>query len=259
MSLAIISGATGDIGSDVGKAFWRAGYSLLCLGRTDAKVGEMRQWFVDRPRPHQQAHVLRLDVTQETEYWRLHAILEHQQEPVTALALCHGAAPYPGKAEYGDTLRHAQGVMDTDVFGTYRLCQAVWKYMQRGGGGSISIVSSLHARATYPHRTPYALAKSALSGLVHALALDWGKDNIRVNSILAWQVEGSRTAQVARSEGEDTVDLYRKKSPLSRLVDPVDVARTVLWLAECASVTGTEIVVDCGVSASMWHRPFGEH
>lgn len=216
-----------------------AGYRVLQLGR----------------RRTARKNVLAFDLRDAAAYVHIHEwFAQEKTAQLRVVVLCHGAAPSPGQAEDARTLVQVQDVFEVDVLGTYRLCQAAWPYLVRSGGGSIIIVSSLHAKATYPERTPYAIAKHGLSGLVQALALDWGKDNIRVNAILPWQCTGTRTARVAAQEGDDTIERYTQRSPLRRLVEPADIARTVLWLTQCTSITGTEIVVDCGVSASMWHR-----
>lgn len=256
--LAIVSGATGGIGSVVAKHLWETGYSLLCLGHTEEKVEVLRNWF--RASPSGTGHFVCRSV--DINDGQLNVVVARDllafPQSLTLLVVCHGEAPAISSAEEDMAATALSRVLDTDVLGTHRLCQEAWHQMHQTGGGSIVLLSSLHGHATYPHRLPYSTAKSALSGLVRSLALDWGKDNIRVNGICPWQCEGPRSSAIAAQEGEDTFELYKQRSPLRRLVTAEDIARTVLWLAQCKSVTGTEIVLDCGVSASMWHRPFEE-
>jgi NAD(P)-dependent dehydrogenase (short-subunit alcohol dehydrogenase family) len=156
----------------------------------------------------------------------------------------------------------AQKLWQCDVMGAVHLCELVGRRMVEQRRGSIVLVSSMHAHATYPQRAPYVMAKSALCGLTRALAVEWGPSNVRVNALVPWQVQNERSEAVAAQEwaesGIDTLELYRQRSPLRHLVTAEDIARTVLWLTETPSMSGAEISVDCGVGASMWHRPFLE-
>ena len=256
--LAIISGATGGIGRTVVEMLWNAGYALLCLGRSPTKIDALRDWFCAHPRDTARWQCSSFDVTDTTAYGTLSSLIQPFSEPPALLVICHGAAPQPCTA--ADAEASLRAVFETDVIGTYKLCTTVGATMCTRGIGSIVVVSSLHAKATYPSRLPYATCKAALGGMVRSLALEYGQRGVTVNSICPWQVAGDRTQRVAEREyaeaGIDTMELYRQRSPLRRLVDPKDIARTVLWLAQCQNVTGTEIIVDTGVSASMWHRPF---
>jgi NAD(P)-dependent dehydrogenase (short-subunit alcohol dehydrogenase family) len=258
--LAIISGATGTIGRAVTEACVLAGYSILALGHTQVKCDALEEWLVGHLQAGCQAHVLRLDLEQSYDLWRVNRLLCHYKDAVALLVTCHGLAPEPTDARYcGDVVRK---IWQCDVMGTVRLCELVGRKMVQQKAGSIVLLSSIHAHATYPKRIPYVMSKSAICGLARGLAVEWGQCNIRINSISPWQVRSERSTAVAAQEREDsgidTLELYRQRSPLRRLVGAEDIARTALWLAENASVSGQDIVLDCGVSASMWHRSFEE-
>lgn len=257
--LAIVSGATGGIGTVVTQYLWQAGYSLLCLGQTLTKIWTLDEWLRTNPSPESDAQWLcrALDLNNKDTSTILLEYLACFSVAPCLLVVCHGGSPVAKNAQDNMIINDIRSVFATDVLGAYRLCEAAWHAMDEHGG-SIVLISSLHARTTYPHRLPYSTAKSALSGLTRSLALDWGKDNIRVNAILPWQCTGTRTDMIAAKEGEDTIERYRQKSPLRRLVNPLDVAKTVLFLAQNESITGSEIVIDCGISSSMWHRSFLE-
>jgi len=189
--------------------------------------------------------------------WQIEGIIR-DYGPVALVAVCHGAAGWRGKAEDAEGVAMAEQIIGVDVLGAYRLCVAAYPSLCAHGSGTIALVSSIHANATYPERVPYAIAKSAMGGLMRGLAVEWGKDNITVNMLTPWQVEGTRTTAIAAHEGEDTLQRYTERSPLRRLVDPEDIATTILWLTQCRSITGSEIALDCGVRASAWHHPFTE-
>ena len=255
--LAIVSGATGGIGQVVAQRLWAEGYSILALGKTPEKCLVLQDWFLAHSRPDQHEYVTCMDLTRANEYGLIERVLTASSQPFTLLVTCHGAVPVPGPALYAaDAMRI---VYETDVLGTFALCQLSGRYMLEQRTGCIVLVSSLHARQTYPARVPYATAKTAICGMARALAVEWGLFNIRVNSIVPWQVDGPRSQQFmseAAAYGYDLLEAYKQRSPMRRLVQPEEIAETVLWLARTPSVNGADIVLDSGVSASMWHRGF---
>jgi NAD(P)-dependent dehydrogenase (short-subunit alcohol dehydrogenase family) len=247
--VAVVTGATGGIGRAVVDRLLTDGYRVLACMRHARPV-------VSRPGLHVACFDLATITPDE-----LHAELEpflHRHGPVALLVCAHGFRPAvsPFCSLSAVTIHD---VFDTDVLGTIFMAQVVGQRMVASKNGSIVFISSLHARMTYPQRTAYALSKTALGGLARSLAVEWGPSNVRVNTILAWQTEGIRTQgfiDQGTREGKDILRLYHQRAPLGRLVTPEDIASTVVWLAQDNSVTGTEIVMDCGVSASMWYEPY---
>ena len=255
--LALVSGATGGIGAVVVKTLWHAGYSILALGYTITKVTALNNWFIDHKRQGQDAFALRLDLRDTDELWRIRTLLDTS---LSLLVTCHGAAPAIGPSSHIGASALMRDVYETDVIGTFRLCQIAYPHMASKRHGSIVILSSLHAHATYPGRLPYAVSRASLVSMARSLAIEYGEYNIRVNSISPWQVSGERTDFFIKKEleesGDNLLDLYNAKSPLRRIVSPEDIAKTVIYLSENNSMTGTDIILDCGITSSMWYKQF---
>ncbi len=80
--------------------------------------------------------------------------------------------------------------------------------------------------------------------------MELGRHNIRANIVLPGTV---RTPLWERKAGADatTLERLRKWYPLGRIVEPLDVAKAVAFLASdsAAAITGTTLVVDCGLTA----------
>jgi len=255
--LAMVSGATGGIGCVVTERLWTEGYSILALGKTPEKCLVLQDWFLDHPRPDQHGLVICLDLTCPAEYALIERVLAASPDPLRLLATCHGAAPAPGPAVQDTTAIRV--VYETDVLGTFALCQLAGRYMMPQRQGSIVLVSSLHARQTYPERVPYCVAKHAVVGLCKSLAVEWGIHGVRTNVLLPWQVHGHRSdtfIQQAWDQGEDLLELYQRRCPMRQLIRAEDIADAVVFLASNAAMNGCEIVLDRGVSSSMWYEPF---
>ncbi|MBL0936002.1 MAG: SDR family oxidoreductase [Rhizobiaceae bacterium] len=130
------------------------------------------------------------------------------------------------------------------------------KSMRESGGGSIINMSSVAGRLAFPNRTPYAAAKWGVIGFSKSLAMEVGRDNIRVNAILPGHVEGDRFRSVwARRaiedglEPETVIDEVLDRVALGRTVAVEDIVNMQLFLASPfgASVSGQALSVCGGV------------
>ncbi len=127
-------------------------------------------------------------------------------------------------------------------------------------GGAIVNVSSVHAIATSVGLAAYAASKGALLSLTRAMALELGKDNIRVNAVLPGAVD----TPMLRSgldrgfmQGRSIDELVRElgnKHIVGRVGRPEEIARTIFFLADneqSSFITGQAIVVDGGATARL--------
>lgn len=86
--------------------------------------------------------------------------------------------------------------MAVNIDGQFHCVRLAVPMLRAAGGGSIVNASSSAGRLGYPMRTPYAAAKWAVIGFTQSLAMELGRDKIRVNAILPGSVEGERMARV---------------------------------------------------------------
>jgi NAD(P)-dependent dehydrogenase (short-subunit alcohol dehydrogenase family) len=137
-------------------------------------------------------------------------------------------------------------IMDTNVRGTFWLCNMVLPLIAENGGGSVILLSSIAALRANTVIGAYGISKAAEIGLARNLAAEWGPRNIRVNAIAPGLVK----TDFARALWEDPVRLERAEqaTPLRRIGEPNDIAGVALFLASEASayVTGHVLVADGG-------------
>jgi NAD(P)-dependent dehydrogenase (short-subunit alcohol dehydrogenase family) len=137
-----------------------------------------------------------------------------------------------------------------DLRAAWLLAKHVLPLMRGNGGGAIVNISSIHASATAAGYFPYAAAKAGLLGLTRSLALDYARDNIRVNAIapgfidtpgLRRHLDGSR----------GSLDSLAAAVPLGRVGEAAEVATVACFLASSAAsyVTGSCLVADGGLTA----------
>lgn len=123
---------------------------------------------------------------------------------------------------------------------------------------SIINLSSAAGRFGFPLRTPYAASKWGVIGFTKSLSIELGGDGIRVNAICPGSVAGPRIDSVfsnkaaARGVPMETVrDEALAKTSLGRLVDPEDIARTIVFIASMAgaNISGQAIGVDADLQS----------
>jgi len=143
-------------------------------------------------------------------------------------------------------------VMDVTNLGMFLGVRSVAPKMRENGGGSIVLISSMMAKITHNQANAYATSRAGMTHFARSAAVQYGPDNIRVNSVLpGWAV----TPFTAEMFDDEWMKQHEKRVPLGRIADASDIAGAILFLAsdEAKYVTGSELLVDGGVTA--WLGP----
>jgi NAD(P)-dependent dehydrogenase (short-subunit alcohol dehydrogenase family) len=133
-------------------------------------------------------------------------------------------------------------VFGVDVEAAFLLSQAVARHVRdRGEGGSIVNITSVHEHVPRANFALYAAAKAALGMLTRGMALELAEHGIRVNAVAPGVIATERNLREAESLDADV--------PLGRAGKPEEVAGLVAWLCtdEAAYVTGSSYVIDGGM------------
>jgi NAD(P)-dependent dehydrogenase (short-subunit alcohol dehydrogenase family) len=140
--------------------------------------------------------------------------------------------------------------LDITLKGVYLLSREVIPHMARQGGGSIINTGSGWSLKGGPKAAAYCAAKAGVLNLTRAMAIDHGKDNIRVNCVCPGDVDTPMLAGECAQLGADRQKFMDEAAarPIRRVGSPEDVAKAVLFLASEMSswITGTALVVDGG-------------
>ncbi len=141
-------------------------------------------------------------------------------------------------------------IMATNVKNVLWLCRAVIPQMAERKDGAVIIISSIAGFKGTRNLGTYAISKAADMQITRNLAVEWGRDNIRVNCI----APGLVRTDFARALWEDPENRARALTayPLGRLGEPEDVAGAAVFLAGngAAWITGQTLAVDGGTSAA---------
>ena len=143
--------------------------------------------------------------------------------------------------------------LDVDLGGIYRVCRAAAPYLRAAGEAAIVNISSVMAWYSAPGYVAYSAAKAGVIGMTRALALELGPA-VRANAICPGFIDTAiwhrNLAAMEPAAAEAYAERVRARHPVGRRGLPEDIAAAATFLCsrDAAFITGTELVVDGGVT-----------
>jgi NAD(P)-dependent dehydrogenase (short-subunit alcohol dehydrogenase family) len=128
--------------------------------------------------------------------------------------------------------------------------EAVKQFLKQGDGGSIVNIISTAGLGAHPRQCVYNASKGAVARLTECVAIEYGRNDIRVNGICPSAVKTSMWRPMW--EDQALIENHNRMLPLHRMAEVEDVANLALFLAsdESAFMTGALIRVDGGEQLS---------
>lgn len=140
-------------------------------------------------------------------------------------------------------------VLGINLDGAFLTMRAVSAHMiERGGGGSMVVLSSVSAHFGQPQGESYSASKAALGALTRSTAVELARHGVRVNALLPGWTETDLTETTFANP--TFVDRVGKRIPLRRWGKPSELGGIAIYLASDASSyhTGDTLVIDGGFS-----------
>lgn len=146
------------------------------------------------------------------------------------------------------TVEQFDRVIGVNLRGTWLGMKYALPIMMKNKRGSILNVSSLAGLKATPGGAAYCASKFAVIGITQAVAIEYGKYNVRANCIIPGWIE---TPMVHRLFGGTLPESSVTAPPLRRIGQPEDVAKAALFLVsdDADYITGTIFTVDGGINA----------
>lgn len=235
MKVAIVTGASGGIGSQIAQELCEKDYAVIGCYRNGADVCEamaedINKFGVFDP------YCLNLRSENETAELVKYAVKTYGR--IDLLVNCAGIGEIAPLTE----CNRWEEIIDINLNGTIRMCRAVLPHMFRQGGGNIINISSVWGECGSACEAPYSASKGGVNAFTKALAKETGIMGIRVNAVAPGFIDTEMNASLTDRD----VDEIRDDIPIRRLGTPADVAKAVLFLTDADYVTGQIITVDGG-------------
>lgn len=146
-------------------------------------------------------------------------------------------------------------VIDVNIKGVFRCMKAEIKVMREHGGGAIVNLSSIAGLIGFPNAASYVASKHAVNGLTKNGALEYAKDNIRINSICPGGINTEMLDSVASQSTngqQNSREFMDPLHPMGRIGEAEEVAAAIVWLCspEASFITGIHMPVDGGYVAA---------
>jgi len=246
--IALITGGASGIGLAAARLFLDEGATLVLTDRDRPAAETALAALGNRATFHL------LDVTRE-EHWI--AVTDAAVAEFGRLDVLVNSA---GVALLRDiettTLEEWRTLMAVNLDGTFLGCKHAVRVMKGRSGGSIVNMSSVAGLIGSGNLAAYSASKGGVRLLTKSVALHCARKgyNIRCNSVHPSFVETPMLRGMIAA-GRDPAKMaanYTSAAPLGRLAQPIEVARTILFLAsdESGFTTGAELVVDGGLTAA---------
>jgi len=141
-------------------------------------------------------------------------------------------------------------VMDINVKGVFFCTKHAVPHMKKSGGGSIVNISSIYGIVGAADLPPYHASKGAVRVMSKTDALQYAKDNIRVNSVHPGFIWTPLVEELGK-EDPGFREHLDSLHPIGHIGEPIDIAYGILYLIsdESKFTTGSELVIDGGYTA----------
>ena len=238
--VCIVTGGGRGIGRGMAEGLYRHGATVVLTGRTLSVLEEAAAAMGDR------AYGIACDVSKEAEVLALRDAVVARSGKIDVLVNNAGVNPIFKTIER-TSLEEWQNIIDVNLTGIFLCCKYLGGAI--GEGGSVIDVSSVAGHAGLPRSVPYCGSKGGVEMMTKALALDWAKKGVRVNTLAPGWVDTDLTHGLLEHDvhGKRLLD----RTPLGRFARPIDMAGGVVFLASDASafMTGQSLVIDGGWTA----------
>lgn len=249
--VVLVTGGGHGIGATIARRFAGAGADVALIGRDREALSETQGRIEELGR---RCLALQADVSAEDEVRA--AVVQTVADLGSISILVNNAGiagPTRPLAEL--ELDEWEAVLAINLTGAFLCCREAIPHLRAGGWGRILNIGSGTGKRPLVNRTPYATSKLGLVGLTRTLAQELGSDEITVNTISPYVVEGPRMERVVASGAAErgiTEEEFRAElvagSPFGRGVSEEDVAGVAMFLVSDAAsnLTGQDYNVSAG-------------
>lgn len=243
----LITGAAGGVGRATVKHFHERGFRVIGVDRQTVYA----EFPVD-------GLFIQADISIPENLEKI--IAQATQFSSTLDVLVNNAAFQVTKPLIETTVEEWDMVMASNLRSVFLGAKLAYPLLKAEGGGAIVNVSSVHAVATSANIAAYAASKGGLLALTRAMAIEFAKDNIRVNAVLPGAVDtpmlraGFHRGRNNEASEESQLAALAAKTVNGRVALPEEIASVIYFLADPAQssfITGQGLLADGGATCRL--------
>jgi NAD(P)-dependent dehydrogenase (short-subunit alcohol dehydrogenase family) len=243
--ICVITGAGGGMGREAALLFSEEGAQVCVadvnLEAAQAVASEARNAFAQQ-----------VDVADETSVKAMMDATVERYGGIDVLYNNAGISPNDDASVLDTGVDAWDRVQAVNTKGVFLCCKhGIPHLQQRGGGSVINVASFVAILGAATSQISYTASKGAVLSMTRELAVQFARENIRVNALCPGPVE---TPLLLSIFGDDPAALERRRThwPMGRLAKPREIVNGALFLAsdESSYVTGSTFLVDGGLTAA---------
>ena len=245
--VAIVTGASSEIGISIVKRFVDEGAKVVMLGRNLDSLEKARSSINNKDL----AVSMQCDIIDEAQTLQTIEQILNKYGAIDILVNSAGAINEPVHFhEMPDS--EIKKLIDVNMNGVFKMTKAVLPSMHKNKSGCIINIGSISSERAIPrvHLAVYSATKAALSMFTKAIAVEYARSNVRCNCVNPGIINSGMIKPYL--DDPQARKILEDRLPLNRIGEPEDVANAVLYLSsdEANWITGTILNVDGGKTAS---------
>jgi len=242
--VALITGATGGIGAETAELFAQEGARLVITDIAREPLQKLARRIEAGGAEVATAH---LDVSSAREWEEVTALVRDRFGVLDVLVNLAGILDWPGIEDTREEMWDR--VIDVNQKGTWLGMKAAMPLLRASGNASVINTSSVLGLVGSGAAAAYQASKGAVRLLSKTAAVEYARQGVRVNSIHPGVVATPMIQDLLEEQGDQQPDIQR--TPMRRAGRADEVAPAILFLAsdDSSFVTGSELVVDGGLTA----------
>jgi len=254
--VALITGAASGIGLVISKRIFQEGALIAMLDINEEALQRARD-ELSLEGDADRVLTIRCDITDEDDVIRaVRTTVEHFGKLNIAINNAGVSVSVPSDE---CTLKEWNWVMSVNCTGSFLVSREAIKAFKEGKtGGVLVYINSDNSLKPSKHFLAYNASKAAVLHMARTIAVEFGPDNIRANSVLPGAVFGGSAmwtqelrearAMIHGFHPDKLEEEYKKNNALGVIIDPAEIAELVLFLSSdrSAKMTGNALVIDGG-------------
>jgi gluconate 5-dehydrogenase len=244
--IALITGAARDIGFEIAQAMAGSGAHVILNGRDPAALAEAADRLLQQGWP---ASTLAFDIGDAAALKKAFAEIAAQHGRLDILVSNAGLRGRKPLQDFSDA--DIQRMFDTNLIAPYRLAREAAQLMLPQRSGRMIFVTSIAGQIARSGDAVYTGAKQGVTGMMRALAAEYGPLGINSNAIAPGGV--ATAVNAAMMADPQAHAHFAKRTPLGRWAQPEEIAGAAVFLASAAAsyVNGHVLTVDGGMTIAM--------